>query len=118
MLISRISTGKHQNILIGNFLLLISQLEELLVNFVELLLIINLYAIDMETVLQCSTTRTGCQYDSIVIQSHILRINDFVSLNILQDTILMDTGRMSKCIATHDSLVWLDRHIHQAAHHA
>ena len=118
MLISRISTGKHQNILIGNFLLLISQLEELLVNLVELLLIINLYTIDMETVLQCSTTRTGCQNDSIVIQSHILRINDFVSLNILQDTILMDTGRMSKCIATHDSLVWLNWHIHQTAHHA
>ena len=46
-----------------------------------------------------------------------MRVNDFVSLYILQHTILVDTRRMGKSIATYNSLVGLHRHVHQAGHH-
>ena len=118
MLIGRISTSEHQYILVGNFLLLISQLEELLVDLVELLLVIYIHAVNMEAILQGCTTRAGCQYDSVIIQTHILRVDDFISLNVLQHAILVDTGRMSESIAAHNRLVRLNWHVHQAAHHA
>ncbi len=46
-----------------------------------------------------------------------MRINDFVSLYILQHTILVDARRMGKSITTYNSFVGLYRHVHQAGHH-
>ena len=91
MLVGSISTSEHQYILVSNFLFLISQLEELLVYLVELLLVVDIHTVDVETILQSSTTRTGCQYDSVIVETHILRIDNLVGLHILQDAILMDT---------------------------
>ena len=56
MLIGRISTSEHQYILVGNLLLLVSQLEELLVDLVELLLVIYIHAVNVEAILQGCTT--------------------------------------------------------------
>src|SRR5699024_5773060 len=81
------------------------------------LLLIQLYSQYRQTILQGCTSATGCQYDGIIINTHIMRVNDFVSLYILQHTILVDTRRMGKSIATYNSLVGLHRHVHQARHH-
>ena len=62
MSLSSIGTCEHQHIGIVDLLLLVGQLEELLVYLIELLLR-ELYAIDAQTILQSSTSRTGCQYD-------------------------------------------------------
>ena len=53
---------------------------------------------DIQAVLQCSTSATGSQYDRVIIDTHIVRINNLIGLYILQDTVLMDTGRV--CIKT------------------
>ena len=71
----------------------------------------------MKTMFQCRTSTTSCQHDSIIINTHILGINDFISLYILQHTILMDTWRMCKSITTYNSFIRLNRHIHKTRYH-
>ena len=107
---------QYQNVVIIDIFLLIGKFQELFIHFVQLLLI-QLYSQYRQTILQGCTSATGCQYDGIIINTHIMRVNDFVSLYILQHTILVDTRRMGKSIATYNSLVGLHRHVHQAGHH-
>ena len=67
--------------------------------------------------LQRRTTTTSSQYDCIIINTHILRIDDLVGLRILQNAILVDTGGVSECVTSDNSLIRLYRHIHQARNH-
>ena len=87
--LSRIGTSKHQHVGIGNFLLLVGQLQELLIYLVELRLV-NVNAIGLQTVFQGSASRTGCEDDAVVVDTHILGVDNLVGMNILQHTILMD----------------------------
>ena len=72
----------------------------------------------MQTMFQSGTSATGSQYNGVIIDTYIFRIDDFVSLYILQHTVLMDTRRVRERISTHNRLVGLYRHVHQAGYHA
>ena len=67
----------------------------------------------MEMMIQRSTSASRGQFYSRIVDSDIRRINDFVILPVLEDSILMDAGRMSKCITSDYSLVRLHRHTHE-----
>ena len=68
--------------------------------------------------LQCGTTATSRQHDGVIVNTHFLRVHDFVSRSILQHTILMNTAGVCKSVLAHNRLVRLYRHIHQARNHA
>ena len=72
----------------------------------------------MQTVLQGSASGAGCQYDRVVVDSHILGVHDLIGVDILQHAILMDAAGMGEGISSHDSLIGLYGHVHQRRHHA
>lgn len=86
---SSIGSCEHENVIIGNLLLFVGKDKKFLVNFVELVLILNLNAVDLEPVFQCCTAGTSCENNRIVVDSYILRIHNLIRLDILQNTILM-----------------------------
>ena len=112
-----VGTRQHQDIVVRHLLLLISQLQECLVDVIQPFAV-HLYAVHMQTVLQCCTSAAGRQHDGVIVYSHILGVHDFVGRCILQHTVLVNAARVGKGIATHDGLVGLYGHIHQARHHA
>ena len=61
----------------------------------------------MKTMFQCRTSTTSCQHDSIIINTHILGINDFISLYILQHTILMDRQQIDLFVSVHTNLYFI-----------
>ena len=67
--------------------------------------------------LQGSTSAAGCEYDAVVVDTHIFRIHDLISMHILQHAILMDAAGVGKGITPHDGLIGLHGHIHQRGHH-
>ena len=85
-----IGSGKYENIIIGDIFLLISQFQEVFVHFVQFFLI-HFYTQYMQTVFQRCTTAAGCQYNCIIVDTNIFRIDNFIRLYILQYTILMNT---------------------------
>ena len=89
MFLRTVGTRQHQNIVIVDILLLVGQFQEVLVHLVQLLLR-QCHTQYLQTVLQRSTSASGCQYDGVVVNAHIVRVNDFVSLHVLQHTVLMD----------------------------
>ena len=108
---------QHKHIVVGNFFLLVGQLQELLVDAVQFG-IRNADAQHFESVLQGCTSRTRCENNGIVVHTHILRIDDFVGLHILQHTVLMYSAGMGKGVSAHNGLVRLHRHVHQRTDHA
>ena len=90
VVVGTVGTGEHQNVVVGNVLLLVGKFQEVLIDLVQLVLL-HLHAQHVQTVLQGGTTASGSQYDGIVVDTHILRVDDFVSLHILQHTVLMNT---------------------------
>ena len=67
--------------------------------------------------LQCGTSATGSQYDTVVVDAHILGIHNLVGLHVLQHTVLVNAAGVCKGITTHNSLVRLNGHVHQTRHH-
>ena len=114
--ISRIGTSQHQGIGIRHLLLLVCQDQELLIDLVKLLFL-EIHTVDVEPMLQGSPSAAGCQYDRVVVDTHILGVHDLIGVDILQHTILMDAAGMSEGITTYNSLIRLYRHIHQRRHH-
>ena len=106
---------QYKYIIIRNFFLLVCQFQEILIDLIQLFLI-SLYTQHMQTMLQSGTSTTSRQDNSIIINTNIFRINDLVSLYILQNSILMNSRRMRKSISSHNRLIRLNRHIHQARH--
>ena len=90
VIVVSVCTGQYQNIVIRNILLLVSQLQEIFVHLIKLVLV-HFYTQYVKTMFQGSTTATGSQNDSAIVNTHILRVDDFVGLHILQHTILMNT---------------------------
>ena len=45
----------------------------------------------MQAVLQGSTSAAGSKHDAVVINAHILRIYNLIRVDILQNTVLMNT---------------------------
>ena len=117
MIHTAVGTCQYQYIIVVDIFLLISQLQEFFVNLIQLILF-QINPQDIQAVLQCSTPATGSQYDRVIIDTHIVRINNLIGLYILQDTVLMDTGRVCKSIPSDNRLIRLYRHIHQTGYHA
>ena len=90
MILSTIRTCQYQNIIIVNVLLLIGKFQEFLVNLIQLLLI-QRHAQHLQTVLQSGTSAAGGQYDGVIVDTHIMRIDNLISLHILQYAVLMNT---------------------------
>ena len=82
MSLSRVGTCKHENISIADFLLAVGQIEELLINLIKLLLA-NIDAVDMQAILQSSTTGTRREQDGIVVEANVLRVDNLVGFHIL-----------------------------------
>ena len=116
VVLSTVSTSKHEYVVVVDVFLLVSQLQEFLIHLIELFLLQS-HAQQLQTILQGCTSRTGSEYDGVVVDTHIVRVHNFVGLYILQHTILMNTTGMSKRILAHDGLVRLNRHVHQTRHH-
>ena len=112
-----VCTCKYEDVVVVDVFLLVSQLQEFLIHLVELFLLQS-HTQHLQAVLQGCTSRASRQHDGVVVDAHVVRVDDFVSLHIFQHTILMNTAGMSKCILTDNRLVWLNRHIHEARHHA
>ena len=112
---STVGTGQHQDIVVVHFFLLVGQLQEFLISHVETFAL-HFHAQHAQTVFQSRPSATCGQNDGIVINTHILGIHDFVGLHILQYTVLMDSAGMGEGITSHDGLVGLYRHVHQAGH--
>ena len=117
MSLCTVCTCKHKDIVVGHLFLLICQFEEGLIYLVEFF-IIDIYAINMQAMLQGSTSGTGCQHDRCLVDTYVLWIHDFVSRCIFQYSVLMNATGVRKGITTHDGLVGLNRHVHEARHHA
>ena len=117
MALCRVGSGQHQHVGIGDFLLLVGQFQELLIQAVEFLLVVDVDTEYMETELQGRTTRPCGEHNGVVVESHVLRIHDFIGMNVLQHTVLVYAARVGKSVAAHHSLVGLNGHIHQRAHH-
>ena len=109
--------GQHHDVVVGDFLLLVGQVEEILVNLVQLL-VVDVHAVHAQTVLQGGTSAAGCQHDAVVVDAHVLGVDNLVGLRILQHAVLMDAAAVGKGIASHDGLVGLHGHVHQARYHA
>ena len=116
MSLSRIGSRQHQHIGIAHLLLLVSQLQELLIDLVEFL-VFQIHTVHVQTMFQGSPSATGRQQDAIIIDTHILRVHNLIGMYILQHTILMDATGMGKGITTDNGLVGLYGHIHQRRHH-
>ena len=117
MVLRTVSTCQNQDIIIIDVLLLISQLQEIFINLIQLFLI-HLHVERMQTALQSGTSAASSQHNRVVIDTYIVRIDNLIGLHILQHAILMDTRRVSEGVTAYDSLIRLHRHIHQARHHA
>ena len=111
-----VGTSQHKDVVVRHLLLLVRQFEEILINLVEFLAI-HFHTIYVQTMLQCGTTATSRQHDGVIVNTHFLRVHDFVSRSILQHTILMNTAGVGKRIPAHNRLVWLHGHVHEARHH-
>ena len=116
MILRAVRTCQYQNIIVVNIFLLIGKFQEIFVNLIQFLLI-QRHAQYLQAVLQGSTSATGGQYDRVVIDAHIVRIDNLISLHILQYAVLMNARRVRKGITAYDCLVRLHRHIHQAGYH-
>ena len=71
----------------------------------------------MQTMLQGGTATTGGQYDGVIVDTHIFRVDDLIGLHVLQHTILVNTRGVCEGVTTHDRLIGLHRHVHQARYH-
>ena len=63
---------------------------------------------------QCGTSATGGQYDCVIVDTDILRVDNLIAFTVFQYTVLVDTGRMGESITSDNRLVRLNRHVHQA----
>ena len=108
-----ILTGKHQDIVVVDIFLAVGQFQEFIIDLIQLFLR-QFDTQHLQTVFQCSPSATGSQHDCIIVDTHLFRVDNLITLTILQNTVLVDTRRMSKRVTSDDRLVWLDRHIHQA----
>ena len=117
MVLATVGTCQYQDIIIIDIFFLISQFQEFLIYLIQFLLL-QINPQNSKAILQCSTSATSSQYNRIIIDTHIMRIDNLISLNILQYAILMNTWRVRKSITTNNSLVRLYRHIHQTGNHA
>ena len=111
-----VGTGNHEDVIVVDLLLAVGQTQKRLIGLVESLLV-EIDPEHVQTVLQCGAAAAGGQHDRILVDTHILGINDFITLAVFKHAILMNTARMREGVATHDSLVGLDWHIHKTAHH-
>ena len=116
MILRAVRTCQYQNIIVVNIFLLIGKFQEIFVNLIQFLLI-QRHAQHLQAVLQGSASATGGQYDRVVIDAHIVRVDNLISLHILQYAVLMNARRVRKGITAYDCLVRLHRHIHQAGYH-
>src|SRR5574344_1451939 len=91
-------TSKHQHILIVHFFFLFGQFQEFLVEFVQFFLVGHIHPIDVQAVFQCCTTRPCRQHNTVVVNPHILWVDDPVGLHALQHAILMDAAAVCKGI--------------------
>ena len=117
MIPTTISSCQYKNIIIMNIFFPVCKLQEFLIYLVQFFLV-KRYTQHRKTIFQSSTATACSQYDGVIINTHILRINNFIGLYILQYAILMYSRRMGKSITPHDSLIRLYRHIHQTRYHA
>ena len=117
MVTTSVCTRQYQNIIIMNIFLAVGKFQEFFIYFIQFFLI-QCHPQNGKAIFQGSTSATGSQHNRIIINTYIMRINYFISLHILKYSILMDTRRMCKCIASHNGLISLYRHIHQTRYHA
>ena len=117
MVTTSVCTRQYQNIIIMNIFLAVGKFQEFFIYFIQFFLI-QCHTQNGKAIFQGSTSATGSQHNRIIINTYIMRINYFISLHILKYSILMDTRRMCKCIASHNGLISLYRHIHQTRYHA
>ena len=89
MVLTAISPCQYKNIIIMNIFFTISQLQELFIYLIQFILI-KRHSQHRKTILQSSTSTAGRQYNGVIINAHIFRVDNFISLYILQHTILMD----------------------------
>ena len=54
----------------------------------------------------------------MLFDTHIFRPHDLVGAAILENAVLVNTGRMGKSIGAHNGLVGLNRNVHQSTDHA
>ena len=106
------------HIVVGDLFLLVSEHEELLVDLVERLLVLDVHAVDFQTIAQRSTSGTCGEHDLVVVESDVLRVDDLVGLYVLQHAVLMYATGVSEGIAADDGFVGLHRHVHQRGDHA
>lgn len=83
MILRAVRTCQYQNIIVVNIFLLIGKFQEIFVNLIQFLLI-QRHAQHLQAVLQGSASATGGQYDRVVIDAHIVRVDNLISLHILQ----------------------------------
>ena len=110
-------TGKYEQVVVIDLLLLVSKLQKILINLVEFLRA-ELDAEQFEPEFEGCVSASRCEGYVVVIQTDILRVNDFVGGNVLQHSVLVYSGRMSEGVSAYYCLVGLDRHIHQAGDRA
>ena len=108
---------QHQYIVVGNIFLFVGQLQKVLVYFIQLLHL-QLHTEHRQPVFQCRASTAGGEHDRVFVDSHVLRVDDLVGLHVLENPILVDPGRVRESISTHDRLVGLHRHVHEARHHS
>ena len=98
-----------------NLLLLVGQHEEFLVGGVQLLRR-EVVTQQFEPVHEGRAAAAGREGDDRLVQADVLRVDDLISLALLQHPVLVDARRMGESVAAHDSLVRLHGHVHQARH--
>ena len=106
---------ENHNVIIVDVLFLVGEFEKRLINLVEFLE----GGIDAECrqpAFEGGASAACGQNDGIVVYSHIVGIDDFIGLHILQHTVLVYARRVRERVAANDGFVGLHRHIHQARH--
>ena len=109
---------KHEQVVVADFFFAVGQAEEVLIDFVELLAAAQVYAEHFEAMLERRVATAGGEYDAIVVDAHILGVDDFVRLHVLQHAVLMDAGGVREGVTAYDGFVGLHRHVHQAGDEA
>ena len=90
MILAAVCSCQYQYIIIIDIFFLIGQFQKLLIYLIQFFLI-QVNSQQRQAILQCRTSATGSQYDRVIIDAFIMRIDNLVSFYILQHTILMDT---------------------------
>ena len=83
-----IHSGQYEDVVVVDVFLLVGQAQEVFIHLVELLFL-EFHAEHCQAVFQRGTSAACCQHYRVVVDSHVVRVDDFVGLHVFQHSILM-----------------------------